>query len=78
MNIPETLCTFNGLNWITTSKDYFTVLINHIDQNGELEKRANNFILRNVYDKIRDIQEQVYKGKWADQNCAAAIERKWT
>lgn len=35
-------------------------LIIVIDQNGELEKRSNDFLLRNFYDKVRDIAETTY------------------
>ena len=35
-------------------------------------------MLRNVYDKVREIAEQTYKSKWIDNADAAAIERKWT
>jgi hypothetical protein len=66
INIPETLCTFNGLFWITTN------------QWGELEKRSNDFLLRNYYDKIRDIAENVYEKRWTESHDAAVINRKWT
>jgi hypothetical protein len=35
-------------------------------------------MLRNFYDKVREIEEQTYKSKWIDNAQAAAIERKWT
>ena len=78
LNIPETLCTFNGLFWITTSKIYIGIYRIFIkDQNGELENRQNDFLLRNFYDKVKDIAESTYDKKWLDSNSAAAIDRKW-
>ena len=55
------------------------IFIIHIsDQNGELEKRSNNFLLRNFFDRVRDIAEQNYKGKWIDPLHAGSIGRKWS
>ena len=42
-----------------------------------MESRSNDFLLRNFYDKIREIAEQVYGGKWTDPSNTAAIDRKW-
>ena len=41
-----------------------------------MEKRQNDFILRNFYDKAREIAEQTYDGNWLENTHASAVERK--
>lgn len=65
MNIPETMAQFDGIYWLTQNP--FT---------GEYEARLNDFVLRNVQEKMRDIAEQKYNSKWVDPKNVAAIERK--
>eukprot|EP00347_Sterkiella_histriomuscorum_P000881 403374165 len=65
INIPETLCVFNGLYWITTN------------QSGKLEVKNNDFLPRNFYDKVRELSETAYKSQYLEPLHAAVIDRKW-
>ena len=40
-------------------------------------KRKHDFILRNFLDKVKDIAEQTYGGRWCHPDDGAVIDRKW-
>ena len=59
------MASFDGIYWITQNP--FT---------GDYEARLNDFVLRNIYDRMRDVAESHYKGKWMELKNVAAVERK--